>query len=262
MKKLIYSIFKKLGLRVSTYTSSLNQQIEINKLKVKNSKLEFIIRNFTSDEALFLINNVDSSKSQINQDLFVLSQLNMKKNGYFVEIGATNGVYLSNTFMLEKIFNWDGLLVEPAKTWHKELKEMRECNIDLRCVLDNRSSPVTFTEVNDSEYSTIEVFKSSDSHENKRKKINSKYTVETVSLTQLLLDHNSPKEIDYISIDTEGSEYEILKSFDFSKYSIECITIEHNNTKNKELIDNIILSNGFKKVFEEISQFESWYIKV
>ena len=139
---------------------------------------------------------------------------------------------------------------------------MRECNIDLRCVLDNRSSPVTFTEVNDSEYSTIEEFKSSDSHKTKRKKMNSKYTVETVSLTQLLVDHNSPEKIDYISIDTEGSEYEILKSFDFSKYSIECITIEHNNTKNKELIDNIILSNGFKKVFEEISQFESWYIKV
>ena len=262
MKKLIYSIFKKLGLRVTTYTSSLNQQIEINKLKVNNSKLEFIIKNFTSDEALFLLNNIDSSKSQINQDMFVLSQLNMKKNGYFVEIGATNGVYLSNTFMLEKIFNWDGLLVEPAKTWHRELKEMRKCSIDLRCVLDNRSSPVTFTEVNDSEYSTIEAFKSSDSHENKRQKINSKYTVETVSLTQLLVDHNSPEKIDYISIDTEGSEYEILKSFDFSKYSIECITIEHNNTKNKELIDNIILSNGFKKVFEEISQFESWYIKV
>ena len=170
MKKLIYSIFKKLGLRVSTYTSSLNQQIEINKLKVNNSKLEFIIRNFTSDEALFLLNNINSSKSQINQDLFVLSQLNMKKNGYFVEIGATNGVYLSNTFMLEKIFNWDGLLVEPAKTWHRELKEMRECNIDLRCVLDDSSSTVAFTEVNDSEYSTIEAFKSSDSHENKRKK--------------------------------------------------------------------------------------------
>ena len=53
MKKLIYSIFKKLGLRVSTYTSSMNQQIEINKLKVNNSKLEFIIRNFTSDEICF-----------------------------------------------------------------------------------------------------------------------------------------------------------------------------------------------------------------
>ena len=169
MKKLIYSIFRKLGLRVTTYTSSYNQQIAINKLKINNSKLEFLIRNFKNDEALFLLDNIDSSMSQINQDLFVLNQLNMKKNGYFVEVGAANGVYLSNTFILEKIFNWDGLLVEPAKTWHKELRKMRKCSLDFRCVLDDRDELVSFTEVNDLQYSTIDVFKSKDLHKNKRK---------------------------------------------------------------------------------------------
>ncbi len=262
MKKLIYSIFRKLGLRVTTYTSSYNQQIAINKLKINNSKLEFLIRNFKNDEALFLLDNIDSSMSQINQDLFVLNQLNMKKNGYFVEVGAANGVYLSNTFILEKLFNWDGLLVEPAKTWHKELRKMRKCSLDFRCVLDDRDELVSFTEVNDLEYSTIDVFKSNDLHKNKRKNKISKYEVETVSLTQLLKDHNSPKNIDYISIDTEGSEYEILKNFNFSKYNLKCVTIEHNNTENKKLIDDIMLVNGFKKVFEELSQFESWFIKI
>ncbi len=262
MKKLIYSIFKKLGLRVSPYKSSLKQQIEINNLKINNSKLDFLIRNFKHDEALFLLNNIDKSTSQINQDLFVLNQLNMKKKGYFVEIGAANGVYLSNTFILENIFNWDGLLVEPAITWHKDLKEMRKCNIDFRCVLDESGRYVTFTEANDSEFSTIEMFKSNDLHKNKRKNNISNYEVETVSLEQLLIDHNSPKNIDYLSIDTEGSEYAILKNFDFSKFNIGCITIEHNNTENKKLIDETILRNGFKKVFEELSQFESWYIKI
>ena len=262
MKKLIYSIFKKLGLRVTTYKSSHNQQIEINNLKTNSSKLEFLIRNFKNDEALFLLDNIDSSKSQINQDLFVLNQLNMKKNGYFVEIGAANGVYLSNTFILEKIFNWDGILVEPAKSWHKELKEIRKCNLDFRCVLDDRKTSVNFTEVKSPEYSTIDVFKSKDLHKNIRTNKISEYKVETVSLTQLLEDHNSPTNIDYLSIDTEGSEYEILKNFNFSKYDIKCMTIEHNNTGNKELIDHTILRNGFKKVFEEFSQFENWYIKI
>ena len=44
------------------------------------------------------------------------------------------------------------------------------------------------------------------------------------------------KIIDYLSIDTEGSEYRILKAFNFERYTFRCITVEHNQTKNRDLI--------------------------
>lgn len=47
----------------------------------------------------------------------------LKKMVFFVEFGATNGVDLSNTHILEKKFNWDGVLAEPAHIWHSALKK-------------------------------------------------------------------------------------------------------------------------------------------
>ena len=72
----------------------------------------------------------ENMKAQIGQDIFVLFSLSWKRNGYFVEFGATNGVDLSNTYLLEKNFNWNGILAEPAKVWHKDLVSNRNVSVD------------------------------------------------------------------------------------------------------------------------------------
>jgi len=87
------------------------------------------------------------------------------------------------------------------------------------------------------------------------------YSVTSISLEDLLNEYKAPYHIDYLSIDTEGSEYEILSAFDFSKYHIEVITCEHNYTKSREKIYNLLANNGYKRVYEEISQFDDWYVK-
>lgn len=98
-------------------------------------------------------------RSQLGQDLFVLSHTNYKKEGYFVEIGATNGLDLSNTYLLETEYSWSGILVEPARVWEKHLKANRpNASISTLCVWKDSSQSLTFHEADVPELSTIDLF--------------------------------------------------------------------------------------------------------
>lgn len=201
------------------------------------------------------------SLSQLRQDLLVLSVLNFKRNGFFVEFGATNGVDLSNTYLLEKEFGWNGILAEPAKCWHQDLQKNRTCLIDKNCVWIDSISILKFNEASSAELSTINSYNSSDFHGEERKQGKS-YDVKTISLMDLLDKYNAPHNIDYLSIDTEGSEFEILSKFDFDKYRIMVITCEHNFTPAREKIFKLLTQNGYARKYEKLSRFDDWYVKI
>lgn len=208
--------------------------------------------------------NIKDSKAQLAQDLFVLSELGFKKNGFFIEFGATNGVDLSNTYLMEKKFEWNGILAEPAKIWHSELKSNRSSLIELDCVWKTTGDTLIFNEVNDDshngELSTIDSFSSNDQHSKARRFAN-KYEVKTISLSDMLKKYNAPKTIDYLSIDTEGSEFEILNEFDFNEYDIKVITCEHNYTPAREKIFSLLSANGYVRKYTEFSLFDDWYVR-
>jgi hypothetical protein len=84
--------------------------------------------------------------------------------------------------------------------------------------------------------------------------------VRTISLNDLLQKHNAPAEIDYLSIDTEGSEFEILNAFDFSKHRVKVITCEHNYTEMREKIFKLLTENGYSRIYVEFSGFDDWYV--
>ena len=107
--------------------------------------------------------------------------------------------------------------------------------------------------------STIERFSSSDHHRNLRKNGES-YLVETLSLNDFLIKYNAPNVVDYLSIDTEGSEYAILENFNFNKYKFRVITVEHNYTKNRQKIFDLLTNNGYLRKYEELSMFDDWYV--
>lgn len=215
----------------------------------------------------FCNENNELCKSQIRQDLFVLFVTNKKQNGYFVEFGACDGIELSNTLILEKEFNWKGILSEPCTFWIDDLKKNRNCNIDERAVWITDNELLLFNQVEHIQtLSNIECLNPSDwANPIRNEDKNIKYKVKSVTLETLLKENNAPKEIDYMSIDTEGSEYEIINNFDFFKYDIKIINIEHNGTEKRNMIYELLINNGYKRVLEDdhihINQ-DDWYIKL
>jgi FkbM family methyltransferase len=202
----------------------------------------------------YALANMSASHSQIFQDLFVLFRSTQKRGGYFVEFGACDGEFLSNTALLEHSYGWRGILSEPARRWHAKLKQNRNCEIDLRCVWSETGKSITFSESPLAELSAISAFRD-------HAEAAQEYTVETISLIDLLRQHDAPHEIDYLSIDTEGSELEILKAFDFSKYKFNIIMIEHNYGRDREHIFQLLINNGYSRVLEEISMVDDWYVR-
>jgi FkbM family methyltransferase len=202
---------------------------------------------------------IAKSRSQLGQDILAISQVGVEKRGFFVEFGATNGLDLSNSFLLEKDYGWQGILCEPAKEWHEKLMLNRSCAIDTRCVYSSTGERIEFSEASVGELSTISSFRNSDGNRAQRR-FSSTYEVETVTLLDLLLTHEAPSHIDFLSIDTEGSEFEILKAFDFSQYSFGLICVEHNFTENREKISKLLIKNGYSQVFRELSAWDDWYV--
>lgn len=207
-----------------------------------------------------LIPNMEQSNSQLRQDLLVLEKLGYKRNGYFVEVGAADGVFFSNTLLLETEFAWTGILAEPSPRWHSALALHRSAaRIDRRCVWSESNQIVDLLQPEDPALSTIQQFAESDLHAEARRG-GELSQVETVSLVDLLKSHGAPTDVDYLSIDTEGSEYEILRTFDFDAYRFGTITCEHNHTPARQDIFELLTSHGYKRVHEDVSEFDDWYV--
>ena len=127
IKKILNRILQFLNLKIIKldFFKTLNDtNLKNNDLKKKIALLQVI-----NNENNKNINDLLLSESQLGQDLFVLNEVKYKKNGYFVEFGAGNGKHLSNTYLLEKKYNWRGILAEPAKCWHNDLLKNRTCSI-------------------------------------------------------------------------------------------------------------------------------------
>lgn len=229
-------------------------------------KLRLTLREVRRDQdRKFLLDcakHIGDSQSQIFQDLFVLHVVDSKSSGFFVEFGATNGMGLSNTYILEAKFGWKGILAEPARCWTAELQANRNCTIDTRCVWTESGKTLKFLETSDAELSTVHTFEDRlDVHTTTRTE-NKIYDVETVSLSDLLTVHKAPRHIDYLSIDTEGSEYSILAHFDFEAFDINIISVEHNYVeKDRNQIQQLLISKGYRRVLEKFSQWDDWYVK-
>jgi FkbM family methyltransferase len=179
----------------------------------------------------------------------------------FVEFGAMDGLALSNTWHLEHALGWNGILAEPYPAWHASLRTHRRARIDPRCVWSESGKEINFVATHQHpEFSTVAEFADGDMHAATRKEGAETIVVTTVSLNDLLAEHRAPEVIDYLSIDTEGSELDILSAFDFGRYKVRIITVEHNYRADiRAAMQQLLHANGFVREFEAFSWFDDWY---
>jgi FkbM family methyltransferase len=174
-----------------------------------------------------------------------------------VEFGATDGVLLSNTYLLETEFGWSGLCAEPNPKMFSQLREHRRCITSDACIAGTSGKEVDF--IFAGAFGGIANHSKGDMHGERR----AAYAaaghvgrVTTISLDDFLRRHGAPYDLDYLSIDTEGSELEILAAFPFERWNVRLITVEHNYTPQRQSIFDLLSRHGYER---EEREWDDWY---
>ena len=155
------------------------------------------------------------SFSQIGQDLEVLKFYNNKMNGFFIEIGASDGIEFSNTYLLEKEYNWRGICAEPIPKRFELLCKNRPNSLCYDNAVYNESNKEVVFDIANNYDLLSGISNYISCYKNEVNANKTQITVNTISLNDLLKKGNAPLFIDYLSLDTEGTEYEILHLFSF-----------------------------------------------
>jgi len=190
-----------------------------------------------------------------NLDKKMLKYINYK-NGYYVEIGANDGIVQSNTLYFEKKLNWSGLLIEPIKHNFEKLRINRSSRNSFE-----ESACVSFTHLDkdvnmiySNLMSTVLNPKNEISDPNFHAKIGEKFLnkesiyqlqVPATPLNNILKKHHTPKRIDFFSLDVEGFEYEVLNGIDHVEYRFNYILVE---SRNINKMQKFLSSNSYKMI--------------
>lgn len=184
---------------------------------------------------------------------FVLSHFKDMECGFFIDVGAYDGLLISNTLKLEEE-GWNGICLEPNPTVFKKLEENRTC-LCLPFAIDECQGFTPFLQING--YSEMlsgltvnydprhsdRVARELVEHNQKNKHI----LVPTVPLKYVIENYVRPgRAIDYLSIDTEGSEMAVLRSLDFAKNNIALISLEDNYGDKRVEVEALLGPHGYK----------------
>ena len=174
--------------------------------------------------------------SQDNQDKYLETNIfKGYKNGIYVDVGAHDGVSINNTLYFEKNNNWTGINIEPIKIVYDRLVINRPNNINLNCAVCNNDGETEFL-CNTGYTEMISGIKDTFDNrhfqrlENENRKMGSTTEIIKVKTNKLetIFDKNNISKVNYLSIDVEGAEFEVIKSINFDKVYIDVIGFENN----------------------------------
>ena len=193
--------------------------------------------------------------SQINQDRhYIENVINFKKQGKFLDIGAHDGITISNTAALEFDLDWTGICVEPNTDLFNKLIINRPKSTNVNCAAWFIDAPLQLEipqtnhrNISGDLLSKIDVIHSD--------KFREHFTDETVfqtvqgrTVTSIVEEYYQPPyHFDFLSLDVEGAEVFVLKGIDFTKIQIDYMTVEHGNVvRHLNNIGSLLKMNGFE----------------
>jgi FkbM family methyltransferase len=191
--------------------------------------------------------------SQCEQDKYLdMNVFKGFKNGVFMDIGAHDGVDLSNTLYFEKEHGWTGVHVEPNEVIFKRLVQNRPNCININCAVSNKEGISDFY-LNTGYTEMISGLKDNFDprhlarleRENKEKGSSTEVVKVQTKRVDTICDENNIKYIHYLSIDVEGAEFDVIKSIDFDKVYIDLIGFENNFDDASQPIVEYLYTKGY-----------------
>jgi FkbM family methyltransferase len=178
--------------------------------------------------------NINSDNIKIDQYI-INKYLHYKEGGIFIEAGGFDGLFQSNTFVLEKYLNWTGILVEPSYNQYEKCKKNRSCNIYNRALVsfDYNKEFINGDFEDSSPMSSI----------NGERRGYKQLIQVKVSTLQSILDELNITRVNFFSLDVEGYELSVLKGIDFNKVKFDLILVEFNPANLDELLYFMIEHN-------------------
>jgi len=201
--------------------------------------------------------------SQDNQDNYLETNIfKGYKNGFYVDVGSHDGITINNTLYFEKNHNWTGINFEPIKNVFDKLVINRPNNINLNCAVCNNDGETDFL-CNTGYTEMISGIKDNfdtrhfDRLARENREMGSTTEVIKVKTTKLetILDENNIKHINYLSIDVEGAEFEVIKSINFDKVFIDVIGFENNYNDISVPIVAYLQNKGFIDIHSSLDIF-------
>lgn len=199
------------------------------------------------------------SFSQIGQDLWALKASGLKRGGYFVEIGGHDPHANSNSFILERDWGWLGTIIEANPKFIQTLRGARIANIINCAIFEEDGQELKFVDAG--AVGGIIGHTQEDKHSPQRARREKEGHVINVrgrTADSVFKEHEIPVKIDFLSVDTEGSELQVLNSIDFERVEIALVTVEHGGNEEKSrAVSSLMERHGFlrTKVW-----FEDWFV--
>lgn len=186
-----------------------------------------------------------------------------KRDGYFVEAGAADGVRGSSCYLLERFMGWRGLCIEPHETFFRALKSNRPRSATAMVCLANEAGWVDYAEA--AEIPGTSPFLSgvrdvlvSSKWQGERVVAQAEITRKRAArLGDLLRDVGAPPVIEYAAFDIEGSEYEALRSFPFDQYRFLALSAELDGSIAGPFAE-LLAANGYRETANPFNQKFPW----
>lgn len=175
---------------------------------------------------------------QFGEDVVLKGLFGKRKKGFYVDVGAHDPTRLSNTLQFYQS-GWSGLNIEPLPNYFERLQKFRDRDTNLKCAVSSEEGEVSF--VVDQAYSGIDSDQfPSEYRRNKRRKIQ----VKTRPLLSIFEEHlPTDQQIDFMSVDCEGHDLEVLKTNDWDRFRPLVLIIEcHDDGE----IKGFVLSQGYR----------------